>query len=129
MCETEKILNDRPLTKLDDDPTGFGALTPNYLLLRKRNPAVAPHEVSQGDGFGSSWKQAHYLADIFWKRWLKEYLLQLQLWQKWIKEQSNLGVGDLVLLANKKKPRGQWPKAIVEQTFPDQWRINHPRGP
>jgi hypothetical protein len=93
-------------------------LTPNDLLLR--NPAVAPHEVSQGDRFGSSWKQAHYLADIFWKRWLKEYLPQLQLRQKWIKEQSNVGVGDLVLLANEKKPRGQWPKAIVEQTFPDE---------
>ena len=119
MCEAEKIMNDRPLTRHDDDPTGFGVLTPND-LLRKRNPALAPYDFSKVDSLGSCWKQAHYLADIFWQRWLKEYLPQLQLRQKWLQEQPNVEVGDLVLLANEKKRRGQWPKAIVEQTFPDE---------
>ena len=120
MCETEKILNDRPLTKHSDDLSGFGTLTPNDLLLRKRNPALPPHDFSERTSFGSCWRQAHYLADIFWQRWLKEYLPQLQLRQKWIQEQPNVEVGDLVLLSSEKKPRGQWPKAIVEQTFPDE---------
>ena len=120
MCETEKILNDRPLTKHDGDPSGFDVLTPNDLLLRKRNPAMAPYDFTKNDSLGAGWRQAHYLADIFWQRWLKEYLPQLQLRQKWIQEQPNVEVGDLVLLAHENKPRGQWPKAIVEQTFPDE---------
>jgi hypothetical protein len=114
MCEAKKIMNDRPLTRHDGDPSGFGVLTPNDLLLRKRNPAWAPHNFSKVDSLDLCWKQAHYLADIFWQRWLKEYLPQLQLRQKWLQDQSNVEVGDLVILANKKKRRGQWPKAIVE---------------
>ena len=43
----------------------------------------------------------------------------MQLRQKWIQEQPNVAVGDLVLLSNEKKPRGQWAKGIVEQVFPD----------
>ena len=31
----------------------------------------------------------------------------------------NFQVGDLVLMADKNIPRGQWPKALVEQVFPD----------
>jgi hypothetical protein len=63
--------------------------------------------------------RAHYLVDLFWQWWVKYYLPQLQLCQTWIQEQPNVAVGDLVLLSNEKKPRGQWPKAIVEQVFPD----------
>ena len=37
-----------------------------------------------------------------------------------MQEQPNVEVGDLVLLSSEKKPRGKWPKAIVEQTFPDE---------
>jgi hypothetical protein len=36
-----------------------------------------------------------------------------------MQEQPNVEVHDLVLLSSEKKPDGQWPKAIVEQTFPD----------
>jgi hypothetical protein len=120
MCETKKTLNDRPLMKHSEDPSEFATLTPNDLLLRKRNPALPPYDLSERDGLGSSWKQTHYLADLFWQHWVKEYLPQLQLRQKWIQEQPNVAVGDLVLLSNAKKPHGQWPKAIVDQVFPDE---------
>jgi hypothetical protein len=103
MCETEKTLNDRPLTKHSEDPSEFATLTPNDSLLRKRNPALPPYDLSERDSLSSSWKQAHYLADLFWQRWIKEYLPQLQLCQKWIQEQPNVAVRDLVLLSNEKK--------------------------
>jgi hypothetical protein len=38
MCETDKMLNDRPLTKLDDDPTGFGALNSHRFAVEKEKP-------------------------------------------------------------------------------------------
>jgi hypothetical protein len=118
MCETEKTLNDRPLTKHSEDLSEFATLTPNDLLLRQRNPALPHYELS--DSLGLSWKQAHYLADLFWQRWVKEYLPQLQLCQKWIQVQPNVAVRDLVLLSNEKKPRSQWPKVIMKQVFPDE---------
>ena len=43
----------------------------------------------------------------------------LQERQKWLCPKPNFRVGDLVLMADKNLPRGQWPKALVEQTFPD----------
>lgn len=41
-CEAEAILNDRPLTKLSDDPTDLEPLTPNDLLLLKGKPVMPP---------------------------------------------------------------------------------------
>ena len=49
---------------------------------------------------------------------MKEYLTTLHLQQKWLKEQRNVRVGDLVLVGNKKIPRGEWPMAIIMKVFP-----------
>ena len=37
-CEAEKILNDRPLTSLTDDPDDQTPITPNLILLLRSNP-------------------------------------------------------------------------------------------
>ncbi|KAJ8289486.1 hypothetical protein GJAV_G00001840 [Gymnothorax javanicus] len=42
MCEVEAILNDRPITKLSDDPNDLEPHTPNHLLLLKGKPALPP---------------------------------------------------------------------------------------
>jgi hypothetical protein len=65
MCETEKTLNDG---KHSEDPSEFAILTLNDLLLRKRNPAFPPYDISERASLGSCWKQAHYFADLFWQR-------------------------------------------------------------
>ena len=60
------------------------------------------------------------LADRFWAGWLKQYLPMPQLRQKWLKPTRSLRVGDLVLTKDEAVRRGNWPKALVTDTFPDQ---------
>jgi len=114
LCEVEKIINDRPLTKLSDDPRDMNCLTPNHILLIGRNPShcVMP------TGFEDPrvrWKFVQALADEFWARWRKEYLVTLQERQKWVKERRNFQIGDLVLLFDKGVPRGSWKKGFVTE--------------
>ncbi len=41
-CEAEAMLNDRPITKLSEDPNDLEALTPNHLILMKGKPVLPP---------------------------------------------------------------------------------------
>ena len=120
MAEVEKILNDRPLTPPTSDSNDPEPLTPSKLLLLRPNVCLPPGKSDAVDAYGSKrWKQAQYLADIFWKRWMLEYLPTLQIKQKWLRPRPNLAVGDLVLVIGGNSPRGQWPKGIVQEVFPD----------
>ena len=57
------------------------------------------------------------LCNCCWKRWVKEYLPLLQHRQKWLKPSRNLRVGDVVLMRETNTKRGDWPKALVTDTF------------
>ena len=123
MAEVEKILNDRPLTRQTEDPADLNPLTPSKLLLLRQNSSIPPGSFDENDKFGSRWRHAQYLADVFWRRWTKEYLPSLQERQKWLRPRRNLKVGDLVLITDENTPRGRWPKGIVECVFPDKYGI------
>lgn len=69
MCEVEAILNDRPITKVFEDPNDLELPTPNHLLTLKRNPILPPGIFDQNDQYTRQrWKQAQYISDLFWKR-------------------------------------------------------------
>ena len=120
MAEVEKILNDRPLTPPTSDSNDPEALSPSKLLLLRPNVCYSPGESDAVHIYGGKrWKQAQYLADIFWKRWTREYLPTLQVTQKWLRPRPNLSVGDLVPVMGENSPRGSWPKAVVQEVFPD----------
>ena len=77
MYQVERILNDRPLTMVSNDPNDLGELTPNHLLLLKGAPTSVPVEIKP-TGWIRKWKQFHFLVEIFSKRWIKEYLPEPQ---------------------------------------------------
>ena len=118
LAEVEKIMNDRPITRVSHDSRDQEALTPNHVLLLRRNAALAPDDIEE-DKYRTRWRLIHSLANQFWQRWTREYLPTLQERQRWLNVRPNFRVGDLVLLADKNAPRGQWPKALVEETYPD----------
>ncbi|XP_056099696.1 uncharacterized protein LOC130078198 [Rhinichthys klamathensis goyatoka] len=120
LCEAEAILNDRPITKLSDDPNDLEPLTPNHLLLLRGKPSFPPGIFKPEDQYGRRrWKQIQYLADLFWKRWVREYLPLLQERQKWNGKMKNLAVGDVVAIMDPSAPRGSWPLGKVVEVFPD----------
>lgn len=120
LCEAEAMLNDRPITRLSEDPNDLEALTPNHLLLLKGKPVLPPGLFDKRDVYARRrWKQTQYISDIFWKRWIREYLPLLQERQKWNQEKRSFVPGDLVMVADSTAPRGSWMLGRVLETFPD----------
>lgn len=111
--EVERVLNNRPITPMSDDPRDTMCLTPSMLIHTKLDSSLPVDKFIKADGYRKAWRTVQWLADRFWKRWLKEYVTLLQLRQKWLKPERNLTVGDLVLLADDNLKRGCWAKAIV----------------
>ena len=118
LCETEKILNDRPLTSITDDPGDEMPLTPNLILLLRGNSCQSLHGECMNEPKRFH-RQAQFLADMFWKRWLKEYLTGLRERQKWLIPKPNLKIGDVVLLPDEGCSRGNWPLGLVIDTYPN----------
>ena len=119
MVEVERIVNDRPLTPVSSDTGDLNTLSPSALLLGRLDALLAPDEFIKTDGYRRSWRSTQYLVNQFWQQWLAEYMPLLQQRQKWLKPARNLCVGDVVLVVDRPSPRGCWPKAIVEEVFPD----------
>ena len=114
MAEVVYIINSRPLTRNSDSHLDDQPLTPNHLLHLRPFTRLSPGIFSKDDLLcRSAWRQAQYLADIFWRRWTREYLPTLLERKKWNVRKRNLRVGDVVLIADENHPRGAWPLARV----------------
>ena len=116
MAEVERILNDRPIAQMSNDPSDMEVLTPSKLLLFRDNSCVPPGIFDKKDAIGvRRWRQIQYLSNVFWRRWTREYLPTLQARQKWTKVSPNIKVNDIVLVIDENLPRGQWPLALVTE--------------
>ncbi len=121
LCEIESILNNRPITMVSEDVKDPEALTPNHLLLSKRQGFICPlvslmRNIFMLKGGG---RQIQYMADLFWKRWTGEYLPLMQERQKWNVIKKNLKQGDIVLIIDDTAPRNSWPMGRIVNIFPD----------
>lgn len=95
IAETERILNDRPITTVSDDVKD---LTPSKLLLLRGNASLPLGIFDKDDSYSRRWwRQAQYYANQFWNRWIKEYIPLLQPRSKWLRPKENLKAGDIVL--------------------------------
>ena len=110
LCEVEKILNDRPLTRMGSDPRDPTPLTPNHLLLIKSNDCSPNTEANH---VRRRWQTIQQIANCFYKRFISEYIPQLQQRTKWTSIKENLKVNDIVLVADEDTPRGKWPLGII----------------
>ncbi|CAM1300082.1 Uncharacterised protein at_DN2014 [Pycnogonum litorale] len=119
-CEVEQIVNNRPITAMNEDIDDPEPLTPNHLLLLQGNGTPAPGIFTKSDNTARRrWRQVQYLANIFWSRWVKEYLPTLQERRKWFKPQRNICIGDIVLIADDKVSKNCWSMGRVTNVYKD----------
>ncbi|XP_048243021.1 uncharacterized protein LOC124146421 [Haliotis rufescens] len=119
LIEVEAMLNSRPLTYNSANPNDFTALTPNHFLLGRSNP-FQPVDVFQDKEMCSRkrWRQAQVLADHLNRRWMREYLPNLTVRHRWRVGGCRISVGDLVLIVDDYKPRGQWEMGRIIDILP-----------
>ena len=119
LTEVERILNSRALTANSEDPNDLDPLTPAHFLLQRKVVSLPPGVFCDADGIlRRKWRQAQFLADLFWSRWVKEYLPMLQVRRKWLSVKPNLKPNDLVLLVDNNLPRGRWNLGRIVETYP-----------
>ena len=114
-CEVENMVNNRPLTKVNDDVNDYSYISPNHLLIGRAGSDIPPGKFSPDDVYRKAWRHAQNLATRFWKIWVRLYLPELQKRQKWLSKRDNMKEGDLVLLLDESCPRGLWPLAVVSK--------------
>ena len=118
-AEVTSILNSRPISPASDDPSDMEPLTPNHLLLQRRNLAMPPGVFAKEELYSrKQWRHTQFLANCFWSRWVLEYAPTLQQRHKWLLNKRNLAVNDLVLVVDKTVPRSRWLLGCVTKVFP-----------
>ena len=117
LLDVEVALNNRPLSYVEDDPQ-LPVLTPNSLLFGQPNllPELEHHHLESPD----LRKRAKYLKrckDTMWRRWTDDYLrgLREQHRLKHPGNQSDIAVGDVMLVKDDERNRGKWKMGIVDR--------------
>ena len=111
LAEAERVVNDRPITKMSGDPKDPTPLSPSDLLLLRGNASSST--IADTNPLRRRWAIVQDLASTFYERFLAEYLSSQQPRSKWQRERPAIRVNDVVLVAEEDLPRGQWPLGIV----------------
>ena len=117
LLDVEVALNNRPLSYVEDDPQ-LPVLTPNSLLFGPANllPELEHHHLASPD----LRKRAKYLKrckDAMWRWWTDDYLrgLREQYRLKHSGNQSDIAVGDVMLIKDDERNRGKRKMGILDR--------------
>ena len=120
LVEVECMLNARPLTyeynEVDDE-----VLTPSHLIYGRRIKSL-PDEIIEPDDVVSEaqcserFKYLSTRLNHFWNWWRNEYLANLREFHRCKAQSKNrtAEVGDVVLVLEEEKKRGEWRVGVVE---------------
>ena len=117
LLDVEVTLNNRPLSYVEDD-LQLPVLTPNSLLFANSNilPELEPHHIEEHD-LRRRAKHLLKCKEAVWKRWHNEYLRSLRERHRTKKTKGGLTptVGDVVIIGDNEKKRGEWQLGVVEE--------------
>lgn len=118
LIEVEGILNSKPLGYASSDVADPDPITPNLLLMGRRDAALPQAIYGPHDALSNRrWKHSQVISDHFWKRFVQNYLPGLQLRQKWRKSTKNATIGQIVMIVDSNLPRGLWPIGTITKVF------------
>ncbi|XP_055680362.1 uncharacterized protein LOC129788386 [Lutzomyia longipalpis] len=109
LCQIEAILNNRPISRMSDDPNENDFLTPRHLLgnLQARCPPD-PDLTQLPENRLDLWQLCQQRAQLFGKKFRLHYLNILQQRSKWTFSQRNVSLGEIVLFLDETKPGHKW---------------------
>ena len=115
-----RVVNERPLTALSDDPRDFAVVTPASLLTPAFDPHTPVGRAHDRDHLKRDCRFNVALADRFWQEWVASYLPTLQGRNKWRETSKNLQIGDLVSVGDSAdiSERGKYRVGKVAEVFP-----------
>ncbi|KAL6483178.1 hypothetical protein MHYP_G00080500 [Metynnis hypsauchen] len=110
LIEVEGILNSKPLGYASSDLADPDPITPNLLLMGRRDASLPQAVYGSSDLLGRRrWRHSQVLADHFWGQFTRKYLPGLQPRQKWRTTTPDLAVGTVVMVLDPQLPRALWP--------------------
>ncbi|GFU92114.1 integrase catalytic domain-containing protein [Trichonephila clavipes] len=109
-----------PLVPLSSDPADIRALTPGHFLIGEPLLEIPESKSITNTSLSLScrWKSLLKLRQHFWDRWHKEVLHHYQSRSKWKASQSEVQVGNLVLISDDIRPPLSWPMARILKLIP-----------
>ena len=120
IAQAEYVMNSRPVTRVSANPGDESALTPMHFLcpgiFAHSGDDVLPPTPPDAACLRYSWRQSRALVDSFWRRWSRDYVSALQARPKWRDVEPNLEIGDVVLLVDEQRRRGDWRVGVVAST-------------
>ncbi|GFX38011.1 integrase catalytic domain-containing protein [Trichonephila clavipes] len=111
LCQIEACINSRPLVPLSSDPADIRALTPGHFLIGEHLLEIPESKSITNTSLSLSCR---------WKSlcWHKEVLHHYQSRPKWKASQSEVQVGNLVLISDDNRPPLSWPMARILKLIP-----------
>ena len=118
MIDIEGILNSKPLGYVSSDAADLDPITPNMLLMGRRDPSSPPVIYDERERLRRrKWRYSQVLADQFWRRFVRYYLPMMQSREKWQRDVRNLKMGDVVMIADPHLVRAQWPIGSISEVL------------
>ncbi|XP_052749322.1 uncharacterized protein LOC128200300 [Galleria mellonella] len=115
LCETEALINSRPLTYIADSTENFTALTP-AMFLKVGSTYTSDLDQAYSSNLATRYRYIEKINRDLKQRFRSEYLSLLT--QKYGKNKNNLKPGDIVLIGSDDLKRVNWPLGLILQICP-----------
>ncbi|GFU03729.1 integrase catalytic domain-containing protein [Trichonephila clavipes] len=117
VCDSESVINSRPLTYLSEDQEDLVALTPAMFLQEIKENGVPDLDLIDSQRMNRRFLYRQRIRQELRKRFRLEYLGQLKSFSKSRKEDV-IKEGDIVLIVDTNSKRIYWPLAKVIKLIP-----------
>lgn len=119
LAKIEACMNSRPLCPMTSNIDDLDVLTPGHFLIGEPITTIPQKVMEQSKASAlTRWQLTHQIVQRVWKRWSTDYLHTLQQRRKWQQPNSNICLGDMVLMVEDNMPPAKWALGRVIEVHP-----------